>query len=265
VTAVLDDDLLSPDEVAPDSAKPEPKPGIVCQWCDWSIPAGTPFGFAARGRHVKKLHPEHFAGATFRNDKKPTKSASPARKAPAKPKPSPPPANGGAKPKPRKSGSETLGMIVDGAGQIVGAVDPLMGGVLAFEADAAGEAIDKACAHTVIDRAVIQPLAGGAEKWNDLGAVVSLPAMMLLIRAHPPLVVPLEKHLRTAIGRVMAASLPAVKRRVTEEKKVLDALKELKAIDPAFAEDEDPIGTILQSLLAPILQAVEEPVEAEPG
>jgi len=239
-TLSKEDDLLSDTEVMP-ATPVTPKPSFPCGVDDCTKEFTTPMG---RGAHQRFAHGIKGAAA---KKKKPA----PKKKAPAESKPRQP-ATAVVR---RKSAAEIIGEIFSGLGGVVQTFDAPLGNVLAFEAPAAGLAIDKAVAGTALDRIIVQPLAGGAERWEALGAILALPLMIKLIEMQPALLVPLEPRLRSAVGQVLVYSLPAIKRRAEEERKVADALAELGALDPSIGKGGDPVGDIVRGLLAPMFEA----------
>ena len=130
-----------------------------------------------------------------------------------------------------------------------------------FSAPAAGQAIDQAIAGTLVDRKIIQPLAVGAEKWEAVSAVVSLNLIVWLATNYPAMGVALQAPARRAVEEIMVLSVPMLRKKVEKDRKLAEALEELKHLDPAgFGTDDDPIGTILESFFA---AAPEQPVTAE--
>jgi hypothetical protein len=120
-----------------------------------------------------------------------------------------------------------------------------------FEAPAAGQAIDLAIAGTFVDRKIVQPLVGGAAKWEAIGAVLTLPVMVHLISVYPGLQSAFEPQLRRAAEEILILSVPTIRKKVERDRKVVDALAELGHLDPAIAADPDPIGSIIGGFFGP--------------
>ena len=229
------EDLLSAHEVVPKHLKAEPEPE-PCPYCDKTFKAGG-FGRAHLANHIKYTH----------------KDKAPLKKTPlAKPKPKLPKSAAVAKavPEPkakaRKPAGENLSLLVSGGAQFAAKSGYVpLANALMFEAPAAGQAIDLAIAGTFVDRKIVQPLVGGAEKWEALGAVITLPVMVQLISVYPGLQADFEPQLRRAAEEILILSVPTIRKKVERDRKVVDALAELGHLDPAIAADPDPIGSII--------------------
>jgi hypothetical protein len=156
------------------------------------------------------------------------------------------------KAKARKPAGENLSLLVSGGAQFAAKSGYVpLANALMFEAPAAGQAIDLAIAGTFVDRKIVQPLVGGAEKWEALGAVITLPVMVHLISVYPGLQSAFEPQLRRAAEEILILSVPTIRKKVERDRKVVDALAELGHLDPAIANDPDPIGSIIAGFYGP--------------
>lgn len=235
------EDLLSAHEVMPKHLKAEPEQE-PCPYCDKTFKAGG-FGRAHLANHVKYSH----------KDKAPLKKTPPAKPKPKLPKSA---ALAKAVPEPkakaRKPAGENLSLLVSGGAQFAAKSGYVpLANALMFEAPAAGQAIDLAIAGTFVDRKIVQPLVGGAEKWEALGAVITLPVMVHLISIYPGLQSAFEPQLRRSAEEILILSVPTIRKKVERDRKVVDALAELRHLDPAIATDPDPIGSIIAGFYGP--------------
>jgi len=235
------EDLLSAHEVVPKHLKAEPETES-CPYCDKTFKAGG-FGRAHLANHVKYSH----------KDEAPLKKTPPAKPKPKLPKSA---ALAKAVPEPkakaRKPAGENLSLLVSGGAQFAAKSGYVpLANALMFEAPAAGQAIDLAIAGTFVDRKIVQPLVGGAEKWEALGAVITLPVMVHLISIYPGLQSAFEPQLRRAAEEILILSVPTIRKKVERDRKVVDALAELGHLDPAIAADPDPIGSIIAGFYGP--------------
>jgi hypothetical protein len=235
------EDLLSAHEVVPKQAKAEPEQE-PCPYCNKTFKAGG-FGRAHLANHIKYTH----------KDKAPLKKTPPAKPKPKLPKSA---ALAKAVPEPkvkaRKPAGENLSLLVSGGAQFAAKSGYVpLANALTFEAPAAGQAIDLAIAGTWPDKHIVQPLVGGAEKWEALGAVIALPVMVHLISIYPGLQSVFEPQLRRAAEEILILSVPTIRKKVERDRKVVDALAELGHLDPAIAADPDPIGSIIAGFYGP--------------
>jgi hypothetical protein len=235
------EDLLSAHEVVPKHLKAEPETE-PCPYCDKTFKAGG-FGRAHLANHIKYSH----------KDKAPLKKTPPAKPKPKLPKSA---AVAKAVPEPkakaRKPAGENLSLLVSGGAQFAAKSGYVpLANALMFEAPAAGQAIDLAIAGTFVDRKIVQPLVGGAAKWEALGAVITLPVMVHLISIYPGLQSAFEPQLRRSAEEILILSVPTIRKKVERDRKVVDALAELGHLDPAIAADPDPIGSIIAGFYGP--------------
>ena len=235
------EDLLSAHEVVPKHLKAEPETE-PCPYCDKTFKAGG-FGRAHLANHIKYSH----------KDKAPLKKTPPAKPKPKLPKSA---ALAKAVPEPkvkaRKPAGENLSLLVSGGAQFAAKSGYVpLANALMFEAPAAGQAIDLAIAGTFVDRKIVQPLVGGAAKWEAIGAVLTLPVMVHLVSVYPGLQAAFEPQLRRAAEEILILSVPTIRKKVERDRKVVDALAELGHLDPAIANDPDPIGSIIAGFYGP--------------
>jgi hypothetical protein len=235
------EEFLSAHEIVPKHLKAEPETE-PCPYCDKTFKAGG-FGRAHLANHIKYTH----------KDKAPLKKTPPAKGKPKLPKSA---ALAKAVPEPkakaRKPAGENLSLLVSGGAQFAAKSGYVpLANALMFEAPAAGQAIDLAIAGTFVDRKIVQPLVGGAEKWEALGAVITLPVMVHLISVYPGLQSAFEPQLRRAAEEILILSVPTIRKKVERDRKVVDALAELGHLDPAIAADPDPIGSIISGFYGP--------------
>ena len=237
------EDLLSAHEVVPKHLKTEPEQERVpCPYCDKDFRGGR-WGKGPLASHVKYKHkdkPQIGKTPSAKGKPKLPKSAALAK---AVPEP---------KAKARKPAGENLSLLVSGGAQFAAKSGYIpLANALMFEAPAAGQAIDLAIAGTFVDRKIVQPLVGGAEKWEALGAVITLPVMVHLISVYPGLQSAFEPQLRRAAEEILILSVPTIRKKVERDRKVVDALAELGHLDPAIANDPDPIGSIIGGFFGP--------------
>jgi hypothetical protein len=229
------EEFLSAHEIVPKHLKTEPD-RVPCPYCDKDFRGGR-WGKGPLASHVKYKHKDQpQIGKTTPAKGKPKlpKSAAVAK---AVPEP---------KAKARKPAGENLSLLVSGGAQFAAKSGYVpLANALMFEAPAAGQAIDLAIAGTFVDRKIVQPLVGGAEKWEALGAVITLPMMVHLISVYPGLQAAFEPQLRRAAEEILILSVPTIRKKVERDRKVVDALAELGHLDPAIAKDPDPIGSII--------------------
>lgn len=241
VDSFLDEALTSTAETKPQAAAPAPKI-TQCRYCTDTFDGQ--WGSARRGMHEKKAHPDEWAKAKATGSKPKSRKAA-APKKPTAPKAKVTPPAGGKRRIPAgDSIATTLGM----AAQLVVKVDGPTGRALQFAAPAAGDAVDELVAGTFVDRKVLQPFAGAADKWEKVGGIIAFPVLIAVISHNPALFQPLEAQLRSATVDVINASIPTLKKRAANEKKAADSLAELGKIDPRYAESNDPIRLILEDI-----------------
>ena len=174
--------------------------------------------------------------------KEPAKKV-PAKKVPAPKKPSAPVAR-------RRPLGESIARVVLQAGRLVNTlVDPPTGAAIMFEAGALGVAIDRAIAGTVIDKP-LQKGAAVAERFEPLVPLITMPAMIFMLSHNPSLEPVIEGELREALEDVLVQSLPLLRRRAERTEQTVNALAEMKKIDPSLADSDDPIAEILRSFFA---------------
>lgn len=262
MTDVLDrDDLLSTQEVRPKITIVEETAQAVCPDCGASFKG--PLRNAALGRHRSSKH--GIKGQSDRNTRRTAPKSGqrrPRRNGTARPASSP---TAGAASVPSRSRRRPLGQgiadVIEKVAQMAGNVNPATGNALVFAAPALGNSVDGVVAGTFVDKRLLQPAAAGSEKWGKLAGAAGLPMMVFAISMQPALAVVLESELRRAMVVCLRERVTTLKRQRAEERKVTDALEELAELDPELAKSPDPIGLMLQQILAPILegQAAGEP------
>ena len=248
------DDLTSRHETAPTTEKP-PAKDYPCPHCDKVYTNGPDFLRRVNlDNHIKHRHTDRppvipkagrNAGLKHPRAKAAVKAVGPE-----------------PKPKARKPAGDNLALLWEGGAQAAALLGQVpLARSMKFSAPAAGQAIDQAIAGTLVDRKIIQPLAVGAEKWEAVSAVVSLNLIVWLATNYPAMGVALQAPARRAVEEIMVLSVPMLRKKVEKDRKLAEALEELKHLDPAgFGTDDDPIGTILESFFA---AAPEQPVTAE--
>lgn len=231
----LADEYLQSTEVAPKPTKAGPEPTPPCDKCDKTFIAGH-MGVMHRAAHMKAKH----SGPAVTKKASLPKSAAAVKAAGPEPKA-----------KARKPAGENLSLLVSAGAQFAAKTGRLpLANALAFEAPAAGAAIDTAIAGTWPDKHIIQPLNSGAEKWEALGAVLTLPVMVHLISVYPGLQDAFEPQLRRAAEEILVLSIPTIRKKVDKDRKVAEALVELGHLDPTIAASKDPVGDILAGFFA---------------
>lgn len=241
VDSFLDEELTSTAETKPKAAAPAAKV-TQCHFCTETFEGG--FAAGRRGLHEKKVHQDEWLKAKATGSKPKSRKAAAAKK-PAPPKAKPAPSPGGKKRMPAGDGLATLLGV---AAQMVVKVDGPMGRALQFSAPATGDAVDELVAGTFIDRKVIQPYVGVADKWEKVGGIIAFPVLIALISRNPNLYLPLEDQLRAATVDVINAAVPSLEKKKQREKKAADSLNRLGAIDPRYADSDDPIKLILEDI-----------------
>ena len=146
----------------------------------------------------------------------------------------------------RRPLGESLAKIALQIGRIVNTVEPPTGAAIMFEAGALGEAIDKAIAGTIIDKP-LQKAAGVSDRFEPLVPLITMPAMIFLLSRNPAIEKHIEGELREALEDVLVQSLPLLRKRAARTKATVDALAELRALDPDIIRGVDPIGDLLRS------------------
>jgi hypothetical protein len=237
------EDLLSAHEVVPKHLKTEPElDRVPCPYCDKDFRGGR-WGKGPLASHVKYKHkdrPQIGKTPPAKGKPKLPKSAAVAK---AVPEP---------KAKARKPAGENLSLLVSGGAQFAAKSGYVpLANALMFEAPAAGQVIDLAIADTWSDKHLVQPLMGGVEKWEAVGACLGLPLKVHLISIYPGLQAAFEPSMRRDAEEILILSVPTIRKKVERDRKVVDALAELGHLDPAIAADPDPIGSIIAGFYGP--------------
>ncbi len=197
-----------------------------------------------RGYHEKQKHNEEWLKAKA-TGKKPTKK----RAAPKKP--SAPKAKSTVIDPRRIPVAESVDRNLGRLAKFVVRVDVPVGRAIGFSSAATGQAIDEVVAGTYVDRKVIQPLAGYADKWEKFGGVISFPILIAIASRSQEMYNLLEDDLREATLDVIVASIVPLEKKAAREKKAVDALRRLGQVDERYATTDDPIGLILRDIFAP--------------
>lgn len=242
------EDLTSSREVRPKMSKPAAE-DVACPHCDKVYRSGPQ---RLRQSNLTNHIRHHHKDAAPRKVAQKPKSAAAVKAVGPEPKA-----------KARKPAGENLALIVSLLAQLStrSGYVPLAN-ALAFEAPAAGQAIDTAIAGSLIDRKIVQPLAGGAEKWEAVGACLSLPVLVHMCTVFPHLQGAFEPQMRQAAEEILVLSVPTIRKRVDRDRKLAEALQELGHIDKAIADDPDPVGSILAGFFVGSEPAAEEMVDA---
>lgn len=212
--------------------------------------------------HVKHRHPDQWKGPAGR---KPV-AAGPKPPAVAAPKPRTVAANlTNLDPKPvpqRKPAAESLASAVSSVASILQWIDPPFGNALKFSASAIGEAADDALAGTWIDRKALQGGNVAVRKFQHFRGA-SLPVLIFLMthdatiprdaegNALGPgrMFYALQDTAKEALEDSLICAVPRIKAQAARREKALEALEELKAIDPEIRDSDDPLGTLLERIL----------------
>lgn len=239
VGAALDDQFTSHEETKPKAAPPTPE-SVTCHFCPETFDGGA--RFVKRGLHEKRKHPDEWAAAKAGlKPKKKTAKKQPAPRAPST-------KVTGPVTKRRIAAADTITSVLGMAAQLVVRVDAPTGRALKFSAPATGEAVDTLVAGTIVDRLVLQKVAGAADKWEKVGGVIAFPVLIAVISRNPALFEPLEDQLRAATVDVITASIPTLEKRKNRERKATQALARLGEVDERYANAADPIRLVLEDI-----------------
>ena len=245
-------DLLSSQEIVPVEAQ---RPGRACPHCGQEFPGLG--GAMALGRHTKAKHPEHWAGgradarARTKPAARPRRQAAP--KAPAQPKAAAPKVVG------RHNLSAFFSKNLARGSKALAGISVAGARSLEFSAPAAGPALDALIAGTRLDKPA-QRIASVGDKWEKIGAALSLPILVTMIDLNPMLGPVLEDELRDAVEAILEDAIPAMIAKRKRQDRLRSQLMELEVLDPAFGQMDDPIGAIIAGFFV----RPEETVDAEP-
>lgn len=245
MTDVLDQDLLSPAELLPQASEPEKPAEPLVHECPECGAKKSKLGVPFLTLGQVNTHRQAKHGYRNPNNKTPAKKPAAKKAAPQKAAARSAPARTARKPL-----GESLARLILQVGRIVNtAVDPPTGAAIMFEAGALGEAVDRVIAGTFIDKP-LQKGAAVAEKFEPLVPLVTMPAMIFICSKNPAMSDALEGELREALEDVLVQSLPLLRRRAARTKATVDAVAELKMIDPALRDSADPILDILNGFFS---------------
>jgi hypothetical protein len=246
VNSFIEEELTSTAETKPRPAEKQPE-GLTCHFCTEVFEGGA--RFVKRGLHEKRQHPDEWTAAKA-TGVKPTKKTAKAKKAATPRKAPAKPASGpvtSAKAK-RIPAGDGIAMALGMTAQVVMKVDGPVGRALQFSAPATGDAVDELVAGTFVDRKVIQPFVGVADKWEKVGGIIAFPVLIAVISRNPALYLPLEDQLRAATVDVINAAVPTLEKRKKAEQKAADSIARLGKVDPRYADSDDPIRLILEDI-----------------
>jgi hypothetical protein len=155
----------------------------------------------------------------------------------------------------RKSAGEQLTLLAVLGSNLVKYRDYPVGAMIGFEAPVLGPELDKAFAGTRVDKYVLQPLAGGWDKFETVGSLVMAPVLVGYIERleeGDPRLPFLRGMLRMCIEPMLLDMLRAMQKAKAEEAKIQQVADDLTALDPMFAElfgGGDPIDGFLSMLI----------------
>lgn len=243
VDLTLDDEILSTHETAPKAPKEPPvnPASAQCHYCTDTFEGAA--RWFNRGRHEKSKHEAEWKANRVPGAKKATRAKKAAKRVAAAKKT--PVAGVGKK---RVSAANALSDNIGRAARMFGTINPAMGRALVFSAPATGQAIDEVVAGTIVDR-VVQPFAKAADKWDQLGGVLSFPILFAIVSARPDMMKVLEPDLRESVIDVLIGSIPTLIKQKEREAKAFDALEKLGEVDARYANAKDKVGLLLQDLL----------------
>lgn len=249
-------DLLSDKEIVP-TAGPTTEPETLLKKCPecgaTKMKTGLPFVTEKQvSIHRMKSH------GYRKPDAKPTaKPSIPAKS--AAPKTTAKPAVVRTSSKARRPLGESIARIVLQVGRVMNGLPGMgpTGAAIMFEAGALGVAVDRVIAGTIVDKP-LQKAAGVSERFEPLIPLVTMPAMIFMLSRNPAAAGMIEGELREALEDVLVQSLPLLKHRAQRTQQTVNALAELKAIDPDLAASQDPIGDIMRGFFE------QPPVVVEP-
>jgi hypothetical protein len=118
-------------------------------------------------------------------------------------------------------------------------VSPAAAVAMGWQADAAGPILDKAFAGSVIDKTIVQRVAGKGGDYKELGAFVGLPLSLMLFERQPALIE--QPRARTFFRRVVRANYESLCLARIKEKKKDERWQQLArdADLPLYATDEN--------------------------
>lgn len=149
----------------------------------------------------------------------------------------------------REPGAAALALGWSGVGTLLirTQVDVPVGRTLQFQADIAGETLDRLIAHTFLDR-LLQPIAKNVGAMEEIGSLIALPMLVGAIERNPEAAPMLEPMLRTAVMANLTQLAPLVKKKKAEEAKFAKAVKDL---DLGLEPGADPVEAVLNAIFAP--------------
>lgn len=166
---------------------------------------------------------------------------------------------------PRVSGAELLsgawGLL--GMGLIRTGADVPVGRCLQFQAPAAGEILDHALAGSLLDRAIIQPIASRADDAEAIAALVGLPLLVFAYeRATDELRPVLEPLLVEALRAHLTAMVPVMRKKQAKDRELAKVVDDLRG-DGLLPEGAETADEAIQAMYTAIFQPAEEPAPPE--
>jgi len=141
---------------------------------------------------------------------------------------------------PRKEASGIWGTAWEIAAELfVPRVSPAAAIAMTWQADAAGPILDKAFAGSIIDKTIVQRVAGKGGDYKELGSFVGLPLSLMLFERQPALIS--QPRARTMFRRVVRANYESLCLARIKEKKKDERWQQLavEADLPLWATDEN--------------------------
>lgn len=254
--AAVEFDEGTPGELRPQSSPP-PSDEIVCTICN---PPKAFEGAGAKGRLAgHKVIVHGFPKA----EKKPKPAARRGRPrgSPNQPKPSTPatPKNPALTAPKRKSSVEFFESLASGAGDFLAdyGIDRPVGKVLALEAPLLGIGLDEAVEGTIIDRYVVQPAINYKDRFDKVGAPLTLLFGTAILERKPQLWPMLGPGLVWAVDEMLDDLVDAYAKKAKKTEAKKRNAKKLAELSPLFAElfgdnpDADPAQVIIDAIFAP--------------
>jgi hypothetical protein len=167
--------------------------------------------------------------------------------------------------KERYSGENFLayGAVAAGTLLVSRKIDPPVGRCLQLEAPLLGQKIDAVIAGTFLDR-LLQPLFKSSEAFEDLGALLALPALVGLMERKPEWTPILMEPLSQSLGSVLEQAAPLIRKRKTKQRSYARSMSDISdAFD--IPRGADPIEAILRGFIFQDMQAPEPQEEPVPA
>ena len=272
MTDLIDDEALAarfalnpgpPPELPPPELPPDvPLAGDTvlfprCRFCDKEFKSG-PGGWLSKGRHEKKEHPEEWHAA--RDEDAPRGApADKTKKRPARPAV-----------KARIPAEDWISRGITGLGWMLmrssPSLPPLgpMGAMIAFEAPIAAPVADQALAGSVLDRLVLQRLAGAESTFEQIGPLIVAPLIVGAMAAYPDFYDQLAPLLKETLRPMLPQFIAQLERTKAAEADARAQALQLADMDPSFAELFHAGGDPLDAIIAAIFPALPGPADGPP-